>query len=497
MLSGFLVGFSAMLTPQSLFLMVAGVFVGIIFGSIPGLTSTMAIALCLPMTYTMDIIPSMALLCAIFIGGISGGLIPAILINVPGTPSSIATCFDGHPMAQRGEAGRAMGIGVLYSFLGCIVSMLALFFISPQLARVAIKFGPYEYFGVAVFSLTLIASLSKQNMAKGLISGLLGMAFAFVGPAPIDAFPRYTFGMSGLNGGFNLLTALIGLFAISEIIKEARYAQTDKKQYCAVKVRGFGVTLHDFKEQFVNFIRSSVIGIAMGILPGVGGSTSSVLAYMVAKNSSSHPEDFGTGIIDGIVASESANNATIGGAMIPLLTLGIPGESTTAMLLGAFMIHGLTPGPLLFEKNGDVVYAIFAALIISNVVMLVMEFYGLKLFAKLLLIPKYILLPVVFALCVVGAFGLNNRIFDVWTVLFFGLVGFALDEFDYPSAPIILGFILGPIAETNLRSGLMLTNGSFLPFLKRPICLVFLLAAVISVIITVLSQLKTLKRKSI
>ncbi len=367
--------FSSVMSIEVFLLMLLGVIVGIIFGAIPGLSATMAVALCLPMTYSMDVIPSMALLCSLFVGGISGGLIPAILINIPGTPSSIATCFDGYPMAQNGQAGKAIGTAVLFSFLGGLLSFFALFFIAPPLAKVAIQFGPYEYFAITFFSLTLISSVSGGSMVKGLISGLIGMGFAMVGPAPIDAYPRFTLGIKGLAGGFNLLTVLIGLFAISEIIKTAENPKgADMGKMQEVHIKGFGISFLEFRKQIVNFFRSSAIGIAMGILPGVGGSTSSILAYLSAKNSSKHPEKFGTGVIDGIVASESANNATIGGAMVPLLTLGIPGESTTAMLLGAFMLHGLTPGPLLFTNNAKLVYSIFAILMIANVIMLILEF---------------------------------------------------------------------------------------------------------------------------
>lgn len=481
---------AAVMTVPVLLLMLIGVIVGIIFGAIPGLSATMAVALCLPMTYAMDPVTSMAFLCSLFIGGISGGLIPAILLNIPGTPSSIATAFDGYPMAQNGQAGRAIGVGVLYSFLGGLLSFLVLFFIAPPLAKVAIKFGPYEYFAIALFSLTLISTISTGSMVKGLMSGLMGVGFALVGPAPIDAYSRYTFGFKGLNGGFNLLGVLVGLFAVSEIIKTAESGSDNMGQLQDFHIKGFGISPTEMRQQTGNYVRSSFIGIAMGILPGVGGSTSSILAYLAAKNSSKYPEKFGTGVIDGIVASETANNATIGGAMIPLLTLGIPGESTTAMLLGAFMLHGLAPGPLLFAKNADLVYSIFASLAIANIMMLVLEFYGIRLFCRLLKIPKNILLPIVLTLCVVGAFGLNNRMFDVWTILFFGVVGYAMEKLDFPSAPFLLGFILGPIAETNLRSGLMLTQESFIPFLQRPICLTFLVMAVASVLFTIFKTVR-------
>lgn len=496
MLSLFAAGFAAIFTPKVLGLMIIGVAVGIIFGSIPGLTATMAVALCLPMTFGMDMISGMALLCALYIGGISGGLISAILINIPGTPASIATCFDGHPMAAKGEAGRALGIGIFYSFLGGLISFIALAFIAPPLADFALKFGPQEYFALAVFSLTMISSLSGDSIAKGLASGMVGMGLAMVGAAPIDAFPRFTFGFNALDGGFDLLPALIGLFAISEILKTAEESgNLDEGSIRDFKIKGFGFTFAEFKASFWNFIRSGIIGLGIGILPGIGGGTSNILAYTAAKNSDKNPERFGTGVMDGIVASEVANNATIGGALVPLLTLGIPGDTTTAMLLGGFMVHGLTPGPLLFTSSADVVYGIFAALIVANIIMLVMEYYGLRIFVRLLKIPKHILLPVVLALCAVGAYGLNNRVFDVWAILFFGLIGYGLMKFNFPLPPVLLGFILAPIAETNLRRGLMLTNGSFWPFLTKPIASFFLIVTVISVILSARKNIRKAREK--
>ncbi|MBZ4646212.1 MAG: hypothetical protein JG777_1701 [Clostridia bacterium] len=495
MLEMFIAGFGAIFTVKAIILIVVGVAVGIIFGAIPGLTATMAVALCLPITFGMEPVHGMALLIGLYIGGVSGGLISAILLKIPGTPSSIATCFDGHPMAAKGEAGKALGVGIFFSFLGGLFSFFILFFIAPPLAEVALKFGPFEYFAIAIFSLTMIASLAGNSLAKGLASGMIGMALALIGTAPIDAYPRFTFGISELDAGFDLLPALIGLFAISEILNTAENSANIKKDEIRdYSIRGFGFTMAEFKSQILNFIRSSIIGTGIGILPGIGGGTSNILAYLAAKNQSKHPEKFGTGIIDGIVASETANNATIGGALVPLLTLGIPGDTVTAMLLGGLMIHGITPGPLLFRDSGDIVYGIFAALIVANIVMLIMEFFGLRLFVRLLSIPKHILLPIILALCVVGAFGLNNRVFDVWTILFFGILGYVLEKFKYPSAPIILGFILGPIAETNLRRGLMYTNGDFLPFLTKPIAGAFLAIAVFSAVMSVRSNLKNAKK---
>lgn len=488
MLELFLAGFAAVLTLKALALIVLGVVVGIVFGSIPGLTATMAVALCIPLTFGMDIVAALSLLVGLYVGGVSGGLISAILINIPGTPSSVATCFDGAPMAKRGEAGKALGIGIVFSFWGGLLSVFALMFIAPPLSTIALKFGPFEYFAIAVFSLTLIASLSGKSMAKGLLASLIGMTMAFVGIAPVDATERFTFGIDQLASGFDLLPVLIGLFAVAEVMKEAEGCWVKGRNYEAAKhkitidkIKGFGFTFAEAIEQKVNFARSFVIGLVIGILPGIGGGTSNLLAYAVAKSQSKHPEKFGTGVMDGLVASETANNATVGGAFLPLLTLGIPGDTVTAMLLGGFMIHGVTPGPLLLTSHGKLVYAIFAALIIAHVVMLVVEFWGLRIFVKALDVPKHILLPIIIALCVVGAYGLNNTMGDVWGLLLFGVLGYGLDKLGYPLAPLILGFILGPMVETNLRRGLMHTGGDFMPFFAQPIAALFFAITALSV----------------
>ncbi|MGE4284727.1 MAG: tripartite tricarboxylate transporter permease [Clostridia bacterium] len=490
----FVVGFASVLNLKIMFLIILGVGVGIVFGAIPGMTATMAVALCLPLTFGMSPVEGMSLLVALYIGGVSGGLISAILLKIPGTPSSIATCFDGHPMAANGQAGKALGAGIVFSFLGGLFSIAALIFIAPPLAEFALRFGPFEYFSIAIFSLTMISSLSGDSLAKGLLTGMIGMAIATVGSAPIDSYPRFTLGFSELDAGFDLLPALIGLFAISEILKTAETKLTLKKDEIRdYSIQGFGFTMKEFVGQTWNLIRSSIIGTGIGILPGIGGGTSNIISYLAAKNQSKYPEKFGTGILDGIVASETANNASVGGALIPLLTLGIPGDTVTAMLLGGLMIHGLMPGPLLFQTSGELVYGIFAALLISNVVMLIMEFFGMRAFVRLLSIPKHLLLPIIISLCVVGSFALNNRVFDVWSLLFFGLLGYILDKFKYPLSPIILGFILGPIAETNLRRGLMMSSGSFVPFLTKPISAVFLLIAVLSITLTVRNNFKKAK----
>ncbi len=489
-------GFATVLTPTGIFLMFIGVAVGIVFGALPGLSATMAIALFLPVTYAMASADAMTLLMSLFIGAISGGLISAILLRIPGTPSSVATCFDGHPLVAKGQAAKALGVGVVFSFLGTIFSTVLLMFLSPQIAKVAINFGPYEFFSIAIFSLTMIATLSSGNMVKGIIAGVIGFMFSTVGTDSIESVQRFTFNNTGLKSGFDMLAVMVGLFAVGEIIAAAETSHHKNEEVVTQPsmkgIKGFGFTMKEFVSQIPNALRSAAIGMGIGILPGIGGGTSNMLAYTVAKNSDKHPEEFGTGRIDGVVASECANNATIGGAMVPLLTLGIPGDTTTAMLLGALTLHNLTPGPLLFENQAPVVYGIFAAMLIASVIMLFMEFFGLRVFVKLLSIPKYILLPCIFVLCCIGAYNLKNNMSQVIACILFGVIGFAFKKFGVPSTPFILGFILGPLAEQNYRRGLMKNGGSFLPFLQSPISAVFL---GIAVLVIVLAATKPLRQK--
>ena len=488
-LSGIL---SVAASPLTIVFIFVGVAAGIIFGAIPGLTATMAITMFLPVTYTMSPIDGISTLVALYIGGISGGLISAILLNIPGTPSSVATCFDGRPLAIKGQAGKALGVGIVFSFIGTIFSIIALIIISPLLAKVAIKFGPYEYCALAVFSLSLVITLTGKDLIKGLMSAAIGAMIATVGLAPIDSVKRFTFGNVQLNAGFQLLVLLIGLFAISEVISTAESVNREEEFTIEqnVKIKGFGFSLSEFFSQIKNAIRSSIIGLVVGILPGIGGGISCMLSYTAAKNASKTPDKFGTGVIDGVVASETANNAGIGGAMIPLLTLGIPGDAATAMLLGGLMVHSVSPGPLIFDKNGVIVYGIFMAMIIASIAMLILELFGIKLFMNVLKVPKNYLLPLIVTLCVVGAFGNTNRPFDVVCVLIFGLVGFLLSKAKIPQIPLIMGFILGPIFELNLRRAAQLYVSEPGSLFQHPIALVFGAIAVLVIVFSLKKQVK-------
>lgn len=482
----------AVCNPLCLALIIAGVIIGIIFGSIPGLSATMAVVLFLPMSFGMEPVNGISLLVGLYMGGISGGLISAILLKIPGTPSSISTVFDGGPMADKGEAGKALGVGILYSGLGSLISIFALIFVSPYLAAVTLKFTPVEYFSIALFSLTIIASLSGKSMLKGLLAGLFGIAISMIGLAPIDGITRFTFGHFQLLSGFDIVVLLIGVFAVTDIIMAGfgRKHLADQFQKKTFELKGFGITMSEFKAQMGNMIRSALIGIGIGILPGIGGSTSGLLAYTAEKNASKYPEKFGTGIIDGVIASETSNNAVIGGSLIPLLTMGIPGNTVTAIFLGGLTIHGINPGPLIFQKSGMYVYGIFIALIVATLAMMFFERAGLRIFVKLLDIPKHILLPIVMVCCVVGAYSSNSRIFDVWSVLGFGLLGVFFKSMKVPSTPLIIGFILGKMAEENLRRALQASNGDLSVFVTRPISLAFLVVAVVFVAYTIKNNLK-------
>ena len=483
--------------PLTLLFIFLGVFVGIIFGAVPGLTATLALIMFLPVTYTMDPIQGMSTLIALYVGGISGGLVAAILLNIPGTPSSIATTFDGTPLAAKGQAGKALGVGVVFSFVGTIFGLIMLVTVSPLLASVAIKFGPFEYCAVAACALALVISLAGRDLVKGLMGAFLGLMLATAGLSPVDSMKRFTFGMSEMTSGFALLTILIGLFAITEVAKAAEEVRENQEMRIEtnVHIKGFGFTLKEFFDQKVNALRSAIIGCIIGILPGIGGAISGMLSYTAAKNQSKYPEKFGTGIIDGIVASETANNSGIGGALIPLLTLGIPGDAVTAILLGGLMVHNIAPGPLIFEKSGAVIYGIFVALFLSALVMLFIELFGIRVFIRVLTVPKYFLLPVIMVLCAIGAFGNSNRIFDVYSIMAFGLIGYGMIKTKIPSVPVIMGIILGPIFEMNFRRVAQLveqTPGEGL--LMHPIAAVLTAIAVAALIFSFIMNRREAKK---
>lgn len=489
----FWIGIQDIFQPYVLFLIFSGSTLGIVFGAIPGLTATMGVVLALPLTFKMTAIEGIALLVSVCIGGISGGLVSATLLRMPGTPSSVATTFDAFPMAQNGKPGRALGIGICASFIGGIFSSFGLALLAPPIANFALNFGYFEIFSLSIFALTTVSSLSKGTLIKGLLSACFGLFFTMFGAAPIDMNLRFTFGLNVLDAGFSLLPVLIGLFAISQVMKEIG----SSIQYMVPKVdtKNIMPPISMFIKNFKDTIRSSLIGFFIGVLPGLGGATANVVSYGYAKSNSKNPEKFGTGYDVGIIASESSNNASTGGALIPLITLGIPGDSVGALLIAGLMMHGIQPGPLLLHSNQQLVYSIFISVFVANIMMFLIMLLGIRVFISALKIPKKYLIPTITVLCVVGSYALNNRMFDVYILFIFGIVGFLMEKYRFPLTPLILGFILGPILESNLRQGLMSSRGSFLPIFTRPISLIFILLALFAIVIPVISNKKIFKKK--
>ncbi|WP_036683158.1 tripartite tricarboxylate transporter permease [Pelobacter seleniigenes] len=490
------------ITPTFLILIPLGVFIGIFFGAIPGMTATMAVAVCLPLTYSLSLNEGLALLLGLYVGGISGGLVPAILLNIPGTPSSITTTFDGYPMTLKGEGEKALKVGIASSLFGGVFSMIILFFFAPALADVAIKFSYVEKFLIIFLALTVIASLSS-NILFGVFSGALGVLLSLIGTYDISVGGNgetrlmFDFMVPYLEEGFSLLPVLIGLFGLATIFEEAAKGITEEDLSADLnlsnKVR-FSWTV--FKGQFINLFRSSAIGTFVGMLPGVGGSAASVLAYTQQKNFCKEPEKMGTGEPSGVIASESSNNGLTGGALIPLLSLGIPGDSTTAVLIGAFTLQGIQVGPLFIGDHLDTWYTMVIALAIANIAMFLIMFFAIKHIAKVITVPKYILFPIIIMMCVVGAYAINYGImFDVWTLLIFGLFGYFCSKVGIEVAPLIIGFILGKSAEIYFVKSLESFGTLTIFFTKSPIAMFLWVLIFISLGYSIYSMVKTHQKK--
>ncbi|MEZ5593393.1 MAG: tripartite tricarboxylate transporter permease [Gammaproteobacteria bacterium] len=489
MIEGLLTSFGTMLMPEAFFFILFGTLSGIIIGAIPGLNGAMLVALSLPLTYGWSPLNAIALLVGQYVGSISGGLVSATLLNIPGSPSSLMTTMDAAPMAKNGRPERALQLGIMASFVGGVVSWLALVFLSPPLARLALAFGPHEYFALVLAALMLIASLSDGSMVKALISAALGMLAALPGIDMITAQPRLDFGFQQMAAGFDVLAVLIGIFAITQLVCDAGDSPT-RFERLRLSSKRVAIGWRDLRAQIGNLLRSSVIGTWIGILPGVGGSIGSIVAYATAKNMSRTPEKFGTGCDDGIIASESANNATVGGALIPMITMGIPGSIIDVILIAALTLHNVRPGPLLFQNEPAIVYGFMSSMMIANILMLVIMLFGIRLIARLIDVPQKYLIPVLLLLCVVGTYAVNNRIFDVWVMLAFGILGIAFRWFKIPVAPFVIGFILTPVAETNLRTALITSEDDLSTFLTRPFSAAFLLVALLMLFLPLLRRKK-------
>ena len=474
--------------PVNLLWVGIGTMLGILVGAIPGLTGAMLIALSLPLTYAMQPSEAMVLLVSMYVGSISGGLITATLLRMPGTPASVITTLDGYPMARDGKPGRALGLGIMASFAGGLISWGFLILLAEPISHISTELGDFDYFALVLVALVLIAAVSGKSLAAGVFSGFLGILVTIPGESPATGDTRWTWGIEQLNNGFDLLPVLIGLFAVSQVIHEVASREKKVEEISPIAPEGILLGVGDWLRHMINMIRSSVIGTWVGILPGIGANVGSVLAYSAAKSVSKQPEAFGTGSEEGIVASEAANNATIGGALIPLVAMGIPGSVIDAILLGALVLHGLQPGVLLFHNHPEIVYTIIFTMLIANLTMFGMMLLSAKWISKLATIPRVYLLPVVVVFCVVGSYALNNRMFDVWVMLGFGVVGFMMERSRIPLAPFVIGFVLAPIAEEKLGAGLQATGGSYAPLVTRPVALTFVLISLVLVVWPILKM---------
>ncbi|MDP3534439.1 tripartite tricarboxylate transporter permease [Halomonas sp. M1] len=478
-------------TPSVLGLIVIGVLFGIIGGSIPGFTVTMAILVVFPFTFAMDPVSGVSLMVGVFVGGYSGGIVSGVMLGIPGTPSSITTVYDGYPMAQKGEPGRALGIGVVASFLGTLISVAVLVFFGPLIASFSMNFRPWEITALIVFALTLVAGLSNGALLKGLLAAALGLLITTVG-YDRNSNLRFDFGIPALGSGFEILPVMIGIFAFSQLlgnIEKLKDGGSDAKNIDTNVMIPYGRIMKDMAGQKLNTLRSALIGSLVGALPGTGGTVANFLSYDQAKKFSKHPEEFGKGTPSGLVASEASNSAVAGGAFVPTLALGIPGDLPMAIMMGVLILHGITPGPMMFEQNPVLVGAIYASLLIGAVVMVLCNLLLVRWFAKISLIPQQILVPVVLMLCAIGAYALNNNLFDIWVLFIFGIIGYLLWKAEVPLTPLILGVVLGNNLERQLFRALEL-NDSWLTFLTRPLSALFLALAVASVIFSLYQDRK-------
>ncbi len=475
-------------------LIILGVLFGIVGGSIPGFTVTMAILVVFPFTFAMDPVSGVSLMVGVFVGGYSGGIVSGVMLGIPGTPSSITTVYDGYPMAQKGEPGRALGIGVMASFLGTIISVAVLVFFGPLIASFSMNFRPWEITALILFALTLVAGLSNGALLKGLLAAALGLLITTVG-YDRNSNLRFDFDLPALSSGFEMLPVMIGVFAFSQLlgnIEKMRDGPDGGKGVDTNVAIPYRQIMRDMAGQKLNTLRSSLIGSLIGALPGTGGTVANFVSYDQAKKFSRHPETFGTGTPNGIVASEASNSAVAGGAFVPTLALGIPGDLPMAIMMGVLILHGITPGPMMFEQNPVLVGAIYASLLIGAVVMVLCNLLLVRWFAKISLIPQQILVPVVLMLCAIGAYALNNNLFDIWVLFIFGIVGYLLWKAGVPLTPLILGVVLGNNLERQLFRALEL-DPNWLTFLTRPLSALFLVLAVASVVFS-LYQDRKLKR---
>jgi len=472
-----ILGFSISFTPQNLLYCFLGTLIGTAVGVLPGLGPVASIALLLPVTFKMDMASAIIMLSGIYYGTMYGGSITSILVNIPGEAASIVTCLDGYQMARQGRGGPALGIAAFGSFIAGTIGVILLMCLAPPLASIAVNFGAPEYFSMMLLGLTLVTYLSRQSMIKGLIAAILGLTLGVIGLDPITAFPRFTFGSINLQDGLNLAPLAMGLFGLAEVLSSVQ--NPEEKLTFVNKRSSLLPTRQDWRDSRWPILRGTFLGFFLGIPPGGGGVIASFASYIVERRFSRQPEKFGKGAIEGVAGPESANNSAVAGAYIPLLTLGLPTNAVMALLLGSLMIHGVQPGPLMYQEHAAVFWGVITSMYIGNVMLLILNIPLIALFISILRIPYSYLAPLIVVFCYVGAFSINNNIADVLVMTFFGFAGYFLRRCGIDTAPLLLAFVLGPVMETSLRQSLTVSNGSGMIFLTRPVSAAFLILAVV------------------
>lgn len=487
-----LAGLSLVGNLESFLALGIGVAIGVIGGAIPGLSATMAVALTLPFTFTMQPITGILLLLGVYKGGIFGGSIPAILIKTPGTPASSATVLDGYPLAERGQAGKALGMALWSSCTADVISNLSLILFAGWLASFALNFGPPEFFTLILFSLTIIAGVSGESLLRGALSAMLGLLLATIGLDLVYGTNRFTFGDPNMMGGLNFIAVLIGLFAIPEILA---MVWNPRSHDGTTRILGKNwVTFSEYRKSFKSIVRGSFIGVFLGSIPGIGAAPSAFLSYSEARRTSANKENFGKGEIEGVAAAEAGNNGVAGATLIPLLALGVPGDVITAIIIGAFMIHGLQPGPMMFVLNVDIIYGLFIGLIVSSVFLFLLGSVAIRGFKYVADIPRGVLFPAVLILCVYGVFAVNNNIFDVGVMFAMGWVGFLMLRYRIPAAPFLIAFILGPLLEDNFRQAMLMSGSSPAILFRGPITWFFWAVTAITVVAIVHTGIKATRK---
>jgi putative tricarboxylic transport membrane protein len=482
--------FSIFLTLENVLIVFLGVLVGTIVGAIPGMTTPMGVALALPFTFTMQPVTGILLLVGIYKGGLYGGSITAILIKAPGTPAASCTVLDGYPLTQKGEARKALDIALYASVFADFMSNLALILLAGLLASFALKFGPPEFFTLIIFSLTIIAGVSGDNLVKGVIAATLGLMLATIGLDTIYGTNRFIFDNWNLMSGLNFIPVLIGLFALPEIIHYFSKSATARVHKAVMT--GAGAGMKEFKQCFKSIFRGSIIGVVLGAIPGIGGAPAAFLSYSEARRNSKNPENFGKGELEGVAAAEAGNNGVAGATMIPLLSLGVPGDVVTAVILGAFMVHGLRPGPLMFVENLPLIYALFIGIMLSSVYLFIIGKCSIKAISRISEVPNSLLYPIVVVLCLYGTFAINNSTFDILVMLLMGILGYLMMVFKFPAAPFLIAFILGPLLEDNFRQAMILSEGGLGILIRSPICWFFWALTAVSIFLLIKSKQKNI-----